>query len=875
MIQLAMRGVIARRAQSMIAMTGLFLTLVGFVGLSAAAGHTTTKLSGVLGRAWDTPFDLLVRPPGSTEPLERTDGLVRPNYVSGIHGGITMAQLAQIRGVPGVTLAAPLAAVGAVNWPSAFQLRLPKGDARTSTYRIRSVVIGQAGMSRYPVETRYVVVAPKGRLSFESGLLTVPDRASSISCRYPVNCFAGTVCFGGHCAPGQYPSSDSPNFYLPLLQPVQVAGIDPEAEAKLTGLGGCVRAGRLLSPHDQLSTTGDPEPAEVLPVMASDRAMLDQELRVDLAATALDAPGDPRTIRRWTHVETHAVTLQNLYRKYLATSVRDYLDPWPIWSAGDVRYRKIGADHLAVQSVAPDPGVYRRVNTFQEVGINDSVLVPPEVADPWFRSVTEHPDAQSPGDGSDYRSKIWDVVGRYEPSCLPGFNPLAGASLEAYSAPDVRTSDGRRITPSRSMGDYVASPPLLLTTLAGARWLADPHRYRGQPGNAFISVVRVRVASTGAPGNVSEARLAAAAATIHDRTALLVDIVKGASTRSIAVDLPAGTFGRPALTVEEQWSVKGVALTFLQAVRTQDRALLAVLLIDAGLLVGQASYVAVRQRRAQLATLRALGWSSLALAALVELETCIIGLAAGVTGLLAAIPILLHLHQPIALACLAPPLGVAIAVIAALPASLTASRGSAISTMAGVAPVRRSRPPSTTVGLAARELRRAWPVETTLGAAAVALGAALVGLVVLVAATFRSQLDTTVLGTALDTQIRPFHLVLAGLTLALGSAAAVQVVLLAWLSRRHELGVLKALGWSGARLAGLVCWQALVVGIGGAALAAPVVVGCAQLLGATTGSIAVAIAAMLGGCLAATVVAAAGPAVLAFREPARRLLQAT
>lgn len=750
--------------------------------------------------------------------------------MSGIHGGITMTQLAEIRGLPGVTLAAPLAAVGAVNWPSAFQLRLSSLGARILVYRIRSVVSGQAGLSHYPVETRYVVIAPEGQLEFESGLLTVPGRASPILCGYPVNCFAGTVCFGGQCSRGQYPSTDDASYYLPLLQPVRLAGIDPKAEAKLTGLGSCLRSGRLLTGRDRPSPTEDPEPAEVLPVMASGDAFLDQVLHVDVVAAALKAPDEPRSVRGWNQVERRQVSLQSLYRGYLATSVHDYLDPWPIWNAGDVHYRTIGPDHVAAQAVAHDAGIYRRVNTFQEVGIDDSVLIPPEVADPWLRPVTEHADTQPPGEGSSYRSKIWDVVGRYDPSCLPGFDPLAGATLEAYAAPDVRMSDGRRITPSRAMSDYVASPPLLLTTLAGARWLANPRRYEGQPGNAFISVIRVRVADTSTPGQASEARLAAAAAAIHAHTGLQVDIVKGASTRPIRVDLPAGMFGRPALTVQEQWSVKGVALTFFRAVRDQDRALLALLLIDAGMLVGQASYLAVRQRRTQLAVLRALGWSSLQLASLIELETLIIGLAAGLTAWLAAVPILRLLHVPVVAATLAPPLSVAIAGLAALPAAWTASRGSAVAAMAGVHPVRRSRAPSTTAGLAARELRRAWPVETVIAVLAVALGTALVGLVVLVAAGFRSQLDTTVLGTALDTQVRPFHVVLAGLTLALGSAAAAQVVLLAWLSRRHQLGVLKARGWSGERLASFVCCQALIVGAGGAAVAAPVVLACAEVL---------------------------------------------
>ncbi len=873
-IHLALAGLKARRAQSLLLLVGLSITLIGFSFLSAGARSTTAHLEGDLGRAWDTPFDLLVRPAGAAEQLELSAGLVRPNYVSGIHGGITMAQLGAIKDIPSVAVAAPLATVGAVNWPSAYQVRLhPKGD-RPSVYRVTSTITGQAGLSTYPVETRYVVVAPTGQLTFQSGIMTIPGQEGSIQCGYPVNCFAGTVCFNGDCSAGSYPSVADANYYLPLLQPVQVAGIDPAAEDQLTGLGHCVTSGRLLNRSDAPRPTEDPEPAELLPVVASDNLFLDQSLHVAIADSALDSQLDVRKIQRWKGISDQHVDLQRLYRDYLATSVADYLDPWPIWTSGDVRYTEVGPDHLRAEPMPGDLAIYDRVNTLQEVGINDSVLVPPEAREPWLRGVTEHADLASPGPGSSYRSKIWNVTGHYNPGCLSGFDALTGASLEAYSAPDVRTPAGRLITPSRALSDYVAGPPLLLTTLAGARWLADPAHYMGQPGTAFISVIRIKIADTREPGASSQARLRAAASAIHERTGLEVDIVKGASTRTISVDLPAGSFGRPALTVSEQWSVKGVAVSFLQAVRTQDSALLVLLLAAAALFVGQGSYIAVRQRRFELARLRALGWSPTRVAGLIEVESIALGVAAGLVALIVVAPFASRLEVPVSPALVAPVIGAVMAGLAALPAAWTSSRGSALSVMEDQRPVRTGRPPRTTFGLAARELRRSWAVETLLGMLAVGLGAVLIGLVSLVSTTFREHLDTTVLGSALNTEIRPFHVVLALLTLGLGIASVAQVTMSAWLNRRRQLGTLKALGWSGGRLAGLVCWQALVIGAGGAALAIPLIGTAAALFGSPAAAVATALAATLASCLAATIAAAAAPALLALVTPARRLLAA-
>jgi hypothetical protein len=250
----------------------------------------------------------------------------------------------------------------------------------------------------------------------------------------------------------------------------------------------------------------------------------------------------------------------------------------------------------------------------------------------------------------------------------------------------------------------------------------------------------------------------------------------------------------------------------------------------------------------------------------------IVGLAAGLISTVVAVPIVLRLDVAPVVPLSAPLFGVTICAVAALPAAWWASRGSAISALDRVQPIRRSRPPATTVALAARDLTRTWPVETSIGIAAVAVGATLVGLVVLVAASFRAQLDTTVLGTALNTQVRPFDVVLAALTLVLGTAAAVEVVVVAWLSRRQQLGVLKALGWSGPKLARLVGAQAMLVGLGSAAVAVPLVAVCAQLLDTSARSTALALGGTLSACLGATAIAALIPAALALSTPARRLL---
>jgi len=111
-----------------------------------------------------------------------------------------------------------------------------------------------------------------------------------------------------------------------------------------------------------------------------------------------------------------------------------------------------------------------------------------------------------------------------------------------------------------------------------------------------------------------------------------VDIVRGSSPRSIAVDLPAGKFGRPALTVTEGWAVKGVAFRFLRAVATQDLALFALVLVAAMVLVTETAFASANRRRAEFGVLRAMGWSGASIGALLSEAFAIPALATGPGG---------------------------------------------------------------------------------------------------------------------------------------------------------------------------------------------------------------------------------------------------
>src|SRR5439155_14015187 len=208
------------------------------------------------------------------------------------------------------------------------------------------------------------------------------------------------------------------------------------------------------------------------------------------------------------------------------------------------------------------------------------------------------------------------VVGRFDPTRLPGFSPLTSVPLESYYPPTAEPADatsrqalgGRSLLPSANMGGYIEQPPFMLTTLRGARAFTDSRFFHGLNAKAPISVIRVKVADVTGPDPLSRERVRRVAQAILDETGLTVDITAGSSPHPLLVRLPAGTFGRPSLLLREGWVKKGVAVVVLSALDRKSLALFALILVVSTLFLANGSLAAVRTRRSEIGTLLSMGW---------------------------------------------------------------------------------------------------------------------------------------------------------------------------------------------------------------------------------------------------------------------------
>ncbi|MDQ6884946.1 MAG: ABC transporter permease [Candidatus Dormibacteraeota bacterium] len=878
---MALRELLSRPAASFIAALGLLTATLGFIALASTSQTAVAALTGDIKSGWQTPYDLLVRPANSASQLETKSGLVRPNFLMGLVGGISMRQVEAIRNTPGVGVAAPIAMLGFLQWPTEVTVNLgPASSAPLTVFRVSTVATGEGGLSTYPLSTQYIVVAPRGIISpgpnvtpvLRIGSKTVQCNGLDVICSASTDCTTNSVPNPSPTDCRNVPANQLTVARVPFNEPLMVAGIDPSAENTLTGLDRCIVGGRYLTNSDTVLAEG-PATAHgsTIPILVSDKTFVDESLSITISRASDPSPllagSNVSDLSNWNETGQQVSSTQDLYKGFLQTAI-GFFNTSALISPGDVQYQIVGPGHLAALTQIADPSVYLN-NAFSQTPLSAGQSVPAEANDTWFRSLTPHqPNNQ-------LAPNKWAAVGSYDPSCLPTFrNLIGGGRMEAYAAPIARLPNGKALGPTRNQAGYLSSPPLLLTTLSGAAFLADPSRYHGAPGPRFISAVRIRVIGTDVPGRIAEARLSRTAADIHQETGLLVDIVKGSSPQTINVDLPGGKFGRPPVTVSELWSVKGVAFRFVRAVQAQNLALFVVVLVGAMVLVGQTTYTAVRRRQRELGTLRAIGWPRLWLAWLVELEMLLLGVGVGAVALCFGLVLrqLLHLGTATWQWLAAIPLAMAISGLSAVVPAISASNGTVVAAMATGGRVRKSRFPGSVVLLGIRDLMSAWRTEFLLGACAVGLGSGLVGVVILVAAAFRGQLDATVLGSYLSAEIQPFHFVLAGVAMALGVMSAAEIITLSYLERQPSFAALRAIGWPRMTVAKMLAGQAIVIGLSGGVVGVLVVVATGFVLGGSAVSILVAAAGCLAASQLATGLALLTPFFLVYRlAPAEAL----
>ena len=530
-----------------------------------------------------------------------------------------------------------------------------------------------------------------------------------------------------------------------------------------------------------------------------------------------------------------------------------------IIQSGAVTYTESGSG--LIPTVVPhDPSV------FIDDGV--SVSTPWFAADQAFRPLQKAPWAD--------KHLVVTMVGAFDPYKLSGFSAVSAVPLETYLPPAANGADersrrllgGQPFEPDSNPAGYLATPPLLLTTLTGFPGLAS--------SPAPLSAIRVRVAGVTGPDELSLERVRSVAQLISARTGLDVDVTLGSSPAPQTVALPAGSFGRPELSLREHWSKKGVATFILKAIDHKSAFLFGLILIVCFLFLANGVSAAVRDRRRELAILATLGWPRRRLAFLIVTEAGVIAAAAGCVSAVLAWPLahLVGVQLTAGHAAVAVPLAIGVALAAgAVPAWLAARARPAASLRPAVRPPRRRAWPGRSVLTMALTNVSRVSGRTVLAAAALATGVAAATIMVIITTSFHGSMTGTLLGEAVSLQVRGVDLVAVVATLALGLAAVADVLYLNVRERADEFAVLRSSGWPVAALARLVVFEGTALGLLGALPGAALgIAGSAFFAQQIPPGLAPLLLVVVLAATILSAVAALVPALLQLRMPVSTLL---
>ncbi|MFR9774716.1 FtsX-like permease family protein [Micromonospora sp. MS34] len=692
-----------RAGRSVALLVGVLVATTGFVVLTGATTTSRLQVTGTVERNTRAAYDILVRPKGSRTPLEAERRLVRPNYLSGLYGGITTAQYDQVKAVEGVDVAAPIAMLGYSTAAVPAPLDLTDAVDRSLDRQVIRVVptfVAERGLStarakpRYVYVTKHPLIYPRLDAPVASTSTTysdgnsypwgdacgpvprevLPDGRTLAVCdpRFTLLGNPGTYSEREHWQvdavrlrpDGRFESSpyvlattsSGPSATADRLVvthdvtvPFLLAAVDPPAEERLVGLAGAVVAGRPVRADEPV---GEKRLGSAVnhsfPVLVTERPFIDETLTADLTRL----PG----------VSPAGVSVEDL---------EETLNRATGHPAGSVRYDIADGYRHKVTEDLSDSGCC--VGQLQSIVQSGDVRYE-QLPDGVLRATGQPPAApETYGNEHDYNPlprpwlsedrglrpvralqmartssspfRLWRAVGVFDPGKLAGFSDLGKVPLETYEPPRAEGADDRS---RAALGGKPLEPSgnpagyLSAPPLLLTNLASVPKLLAGGSSpqlKAPISAIRVRVADVHGYSERSAERVRLIAERIAQATGLDVDITLGSSPAPQTVELPAGTFGRPMLRLTENWSALGVASTITKAVDRKSAALFLLVLVVCVLFLGNAVSAAVRDRRPELAVLACLGWPARRIGALILGEVAALGLAAGLLSVGLAFPL--------------------------------------------------------------------------------------------------------------------------------------------------------------------------------------------------------------------------------------------
>ncbi|MBE1557086.1 hypothetical protein [Sporosarcina limicola] len=195
-----------RKERLILLLVGALIISIGLTYLVGISDANKGTIVDELQQRWSSSYDIVVRPAGSRS-LTEEQGLLDPNYLSGLDGGISREQYERTKTIQDVEVAAPIAMIGSVVYSTKLtELELPEG-----IYRMTTEEVSNDGIRKQSTVVSHYFAAGNNDIMGNKFREQGPDYFLEMAPRYPDN-------------------------QLTETRAMLLAGIDSEQEAKLIGL---------------------------------------------------------------------------------------------------------------------------------------------------------------------------------------------------------------------------------------------------------------------------------------------------------------------------------------------------------------------------------------------------------------------------------------------------------------------------------------------------------------------------------------------------------------------------------------------------------------------------------------------------------------
>ena len=815
-----------------------------------------------------TTYDILVRAPENVTEIEKEYGLVEANHLNGTAGGITMQQYEQIKAIPGVEVAAPIAMMGYMDRGTmgiAIQEDLPAGIYRVSAsdgIMASGEYVTEASLTPY-----YALHTPESSSSFGLSLSKYEGLVNEL---YRLHL---AITMGGAS-----PIMDAFLVSLPSAHDrMLIAAIDPEQEAKLVHLDDMLVSGSYL-PQD-LPLIIDHELLYV-PVLFNIHDYIQQVLSIQLEKTDFKLDMSENYAQQLSAIPNReaveSMPLQTVYKADLTVQCEWYKNAVELlvknnevvgvdqqnaaitgllYAPSAVQYRKM---ENVPASLPQDTLVLEAVPqglTQEEPGLFDNFI--PEETQDWLDidqwQVEPEATYRSLSPRSSYLLSFhpyYEGNGQFE---IDTAAALAGSSLnqvplETYLPPSATLKydeNGQALenpvtlTPTLNNEGYLVSPPDLLISLTSAQQILDNACYESVPdetagsgfrlkkadcgiGDDFISAIRVRVAGIDEMDADAQARIEEVANEIVQRTGLHVDVMVGSSPQPVLVHIPGyeeiGDLGY----VEEYWVKKNVNTLIRNGMNLADSLLFAAMLGAGVLLLFNLNLFLMLGRVSEVALYSALGWRHRDIIKRLLGQVLPVALFSILLATLVSLLVIhiLSLEIVVAQFLLIVVLELLAFMLSALLPAWQISRASPVEYLQkGEAIPQPSHGKKTHLRAIVMENILRKPARSLTILLSILLTSGLLTLLILVQSSLQGQLYGTLLGRWIHSSIQPYHRLMAVGALLLTIINILLSTRVNVNERKDEIGLLSTFGWRRRDIAHLFCWEQ----------------GCICLLGALAG----------------------------------------